>query len=374
MTSGTAPESMSEMPWIKWLDLDTAIEPNGALVVALRRPKPEHVNHDGSINAPVAYGVAEVAGLGAAVLGILDILSSTYAVVETAAINYRVFCVRRRNRDRTGRTGHSSDGAYHTRTGRCGTADGRHRAVRPVGPPHRHLPVRHSSPTATRNVATPTQEVRPCSPDASTVRLATHTVVRRDSEAGTDGTRQPVTTTQASRHQIRQCSAERPRIWESRVHGRVGDRRVDHPTLRASRRRPHAVAPTRPTPVTIRATNRIERHSPGRFHTRGTATPTLPPAGRTQYRPGGFHCQRGRPSVDETRLRAPDRSRSRDRSPAQPKSVRATRHRRRFGSSTASASERSSTRCTRPRAPDTRSPTHAPSGWHWSSSRSTSPG
>ena len=58
MASGTAPESMSEMPWIKWLDLDTAIEPDGALVVALRRPKPEHVNHDGSINVPVAYGVA----------------------------------------------------------------------------------------------------------------------------------------------------------------------------------------------------------------------------------------------------------------------------------------------------------------------------
>jgi hypothetical protein len=79
---------MSEMPWIKWLDLDTAIEPDGALVVALRRPKPEHVNHDHAINAPVAYGVAEVAGLGAAVLGILDLLSSTYAVVESAAINY----------------------------------------------------------------------------------------------------------------------------------------------------------------------------------------------------------------------------------------------------------------------------------------------
>jgi hypothetical protein len=89
VTSGTAPESMSEMPWIKWLDLDTAIQPDGALVVALRRPKPEHVNHDHAINAPVAYGVAEVAGLGAAVLGILDLLSSTYAVVETAAIDYR---------------------------------------------------------------------------------------------------------------------------------------------------------------------------------------------------------------------------------------------------------------------------------------------
>ncbi len=85
---GTAPDSMSEMPWIKWLDLDTTIEPDGALVVALRRPKPEHVNHDHSINAPVAYGVAEVAGLGAAVLGILDLLSSTYAVVESAAISY----------------------------------------------------------------------------------------------------------------------------------------------------------------------------------------------------------------------------------------------------------------------------------------------
>jgi len=80
---------MSEMPWIKWLDLDTEIQPDGSLVVELRRPKPQHVNHDHSINAPVAYGVAEVAGLGAAVLGVLDLLPSTYAVVQTAAIDYR---------------------------------------------------------------------------------------------------------------------------------------------------------------------------------------------------------------------------------------------------------------------------------------------
>ena len=86
--AGDAPEAMTEMPWIKWLDLDTTIEADGALVVALRRPKPEHANHNHAINAPVVYGVAEVAGAGAAVLGLLDLLSGTYTVVESATIHY----------------------------------------------------------------------------------------------------------------------------------------------------------------------------------------------------------------------------------------------------------------------------------------------
>ena len=79
---------MAEMPWIRWLDLDTTITSDGALVVTLARPKPEHVNHHDAINAAVAYGVAEVAGLGAAVLGMLDLLPRLYTVVEAARIAY----------------------------------------------------------------------------------------------------------------------------------------------------------------------------------------------------------------------------------------------------------------------------------------------
>ncbi len=88
MTADRAPRAMTEMPWIRWLDLDTTVEPDGTLVVTLARPKPEHVNHNDAINAAVAYGVAEVAGLGAAVLGMVDLLPSTYTVVEAAKISY----------------------------------------------------------------------------------------------------------------------------------------------------------------------------------------------------------------------------------------------------------------------------------------------
>ena len=88
MTADNAPRAMTEMPWIRWLDLDTTVEPDGTLVVTLARPKPQHVNHNDAINAAVAYGVAEVAGLGAAVLGILDLLPTMYTVVEAAKINY----------------------------------------------------------------------------------------------------------------------------------------------------------------------------------------------------------------------------------------------------------------------------------------------
>ena len=79
---------MSEMPWIRWLDLDTEIEPDGTLTVRLVRPKPEHLNHNGAVNAAVVYGVAEVAGAGAAVLGFLDLLDRTYTVVESSEIQY----------------------------------------------------------------------------------------------------------------------------------------------------------------------------------------------------------------------------------------------------------------------------------------------
>ena len=88
MTAQNAPRSMTEMPWIRWLDLDTTATPDGMLVVTLARPKPEHVNHNDVTNSAVAYGVAEVAGLGAAVLGCLDLLPTTYTVVEAAKITY----------------------------------------------------------------------------------------------------------------------------------------------------------------------------------------------------------------------------------------------------------------------------------------------
>lgn len=83
------PAAMTEMPWIRWLDLDTVLDGDGTLRVSLRRPKPEHLNHNGHVNAAVAYGVAEVAGAGATVAGLGAALARIYTVIDTGSITYR---------------------------------------------------------------------------------------------------------------------------------------------------------------------------------------------------------------------------------------------------------------------------------------------
>ncbi len=82
------PAAMTEMPWIRWLDLDTSIDADGTVQAALTRPKPEHLNHNGAVNAAVAFGVAEVAGAGAAVAGLMDLLGRAYVVVRSGSISY----------------------------------------------------------------------------------------------------------------------------------------------------------------------------------------------------------------------------------------------------------------------------------------------
>src|SRR4051812_4294290 len=84
-----ATEAMKSMPWIKWLDLDTELADDGHVRSSLRRPKAEHVNHNGHINAAVAYGVAEVAGAGAVVLAAGAAGSGAYTVIKTGTIDYR---------------------------------------------------------------------------------------------------------------------------------------------------------------------------------------------------------------------------------------------------------------------------------------------
>jgi acyl-coenzyme A thioesterase PaaI-like protein len=84
-----ASEAMRTMPWIAWLDLDTEVSDDGLVRTTLRRPKPEHLNHNGHINAAVAYGVAEVAGAGAAVAAAGDEGTGAYTVIRTGTIEYR---------------------------------------------------------------------------------------------------------------------------------------------------------------------------------------------------------------------------------------------------------------------------------------------
>jgi hypothetical protein len=83
-----APEAMTAMPWISWLDLDTEVDDAGGVVVRLDRPKPEHLNHNRAINAAVAYGVAEVAGAGAVTRAIGDEVYAAYIVIKEGGIAY----------------------------------------------------------------------------------------------------------------------------------------------------------------------------------------------------------------------------------------------------------------------------------------------
>ena len=83
-----ASEAMQTMPWIRWLDLDTELRPDGYVRTTLSRTKAEHVNHNGHVNAPVIYGVAEVAGAGAAVMAAGSVGTGAYTVIKSAAIEY----------------------------------------------------------------------------------------------------------------------------------------------------------------------------------------------------------------------------------------------------------------------------------------------
>lgn len=84
-----ATDAMKFMPWIQWLDLDTEFGDDGSMRSSLRRPKPEHINHNGHVNAAVAYGVAEVAGAGAAVMAAGAAGTGAYTVIRSGAIEYR---------------------------------------------------------------------------------------------------------------------------------------------------------------------------------------------------------------------------------------------------------------------------------------------
>ena len=85
-----ASDAMKTMPWIQWLDLDYEFGEDGSVRSILRRPKAEHINHNGDINAPVIYGVAEVAGAGAAVLAAGAAGTGAYTVIQSATIEYQL--------------------------------------------------------------------------------------------------------------------------------------------------------------------------------------------------------------------------------------------------------------------------------------------
>ena len=60
---------------------------DGRAVIRLD-PQPVHLNHNGTVNAPILYALAEVAGAGAVVAGMLELAALSYTVVKRAEIDY----------------------------------------------------------------------------------------------------------------------------------------------------------------------------------------------------------------------------------------------------------------------------------------------
>lgn len=77
----------TEMEWIKFLGIEPLSSEPGRVVIRLQ-PRSIHLNHNGTVNAPILYAVAEVAGAGAAVAGMLERAGASYIVVKRATIEY----------------------------------------------------------------------------------------------------------------------------------------------------------------------------------------------------------------------------------------------------------------------------------------------
>jgi acyl-CoA thioesterase len=80
-------EHFSQQGFIQFLGFEPVQAGGGTAVIRLD-PKPEHLNHNGTINAAVLYGLAEVAGAGAIVADMLDLAARSYTVVRKATIEY----------------------------------------------------------------------------------------------------------------------------------------------------------------------------------------------------------------------------------------------------------------------------------------------
>lgn len=80
-------EHFSQQGFIQYLAIEPVQAGGGTATIRLD-PRPEHLNHNGTVNAAVLYGLAEVAGAGAVVADMLDLAAQSYTVVKRAAIEY----------------------------------------------------------------------------------------------------------------------------------------------------------------------------------------------------------------------------------------------------------------------------------------------
>ena len=82
-----AVEHFSQQGFIQFLAIEPVDAGGGTATIRLC-PRPEHLNHNHTVNAAVIYGLAEVAGAGAVVADMLDLAAESYTVVKRAAIEY----------------------------------------------------------------------------------------------------------------------------------------------------------------------------------------------------------------------------------------------------------------------------------------------
>ncbi|MBT6175757.1 MAG: DUF4442 domain-containing protein [Deltaproteobacteria bacterium] len=80
------PDSL-QIPWAKFLGATIAGHSPNTLSLKLD-PKPEHLNHTGSVNAPIQWGVGEAAAVSIVLGHILPYLKSTHITVKGATLDY----------------------------------------------------------------------------------------------------------------------------------------------------------------------------------------------------------------------------------------------------------------------------------------------
>jgi acyl-CoA thioesterase len=80
-------EHFSQQGFIQFLGIEPIEAGSGKATIRLS-PRAEHLNHNGTVNAAVIYGLAEVAGAGAVVADMLDLAAQSYTVVKHASIDY----------------------------------------------------------------------------------------------------------------------------------------------------------------------------------------------------------------------------------------------------------------------------------------------
>jgi acyl-coenzyme A thioesterase PaaI-like protein len=83
----TDASQFTEMEWIKFLGIEPVSAAEGEAVIRLC-PQPVHLNHNGTVNAAVLYGLAEVADAGALVAGMLEEAAASYTVIRRATVEY----------------------------------------------------------------------------------------------------------------------------------------------------------------------------------------------------------------------------------------------------------------------------------------------